>query len=171
MRHLIKLVTWPDLSLGEMHHLAKWVAFLANWLSKSCVQVMLLWRSDAYSNHMILKNASKENIIYLTFAFPKAFFRQIQLGWLVDNFLWSGTSELRIFNVLFNFFHFPFRLCKVTLMNFKFDPIFSFFIFFNRKFNGVLNSAQLDFGDTGITHILENEQKCSMSIFTFSTVS
>ena len=136
MRHLIKLVTRPNKPLGQIYDLAKciiWPREQPFWqtdaLSKSCVQVMLLWPSDAYSNHMILKNASKENIIYLTFAFPKAFFRQIQLGWLVDNFLWSGTSELRIFNVLFNFFHFPFRLCKVTLMNFKFDPIFSFLFF------------------------------------------
>ena len=60
------------------------------------------------------------------------------------------------FSCFIQLLHFPFRLCKVTLMNFKFDPILFSFFFLNRKFNGLLNSAKWDFGDTDITHPLEN---------------
>ena len=82
-------------------------------LSKWCVEATLMWRSDTYSNHMILKNTSKENIIYLTFAFPKAFF-SVKFSSVGSWIIFYGRALLNYAFLMFysTFFTFRFACAK-----------------------------------------------------------
>ena len=73
-------------------------------------------------------------------------------------FVMSVRGHFRIthFHVLFNFCTFRFASAKWLWWISNLIRFYFRFFFLNRKFNGLLNSAKWDFGDTDITHPLEN---------------